>query len=240
MAIQRQLGSDIAMAFDECTPYPCTHQEARRSLELTLRWAEACRGQERAPGQLVFGIVQGGVFQDLRERAVAEVAAMGFDGMAIGGVSVGETEAEMVRVLDWTGPLLPPALPHYLMGVGTPRQLVLAVARGTDLFDCVLPTRVGRNGSAYTLTGTLPVKAGRYKGDFTPIDPQCECYACRHFTRAYIRHLLNVGEILGSRLMTVHNLHTYLELMRRIRASLDEGTFADFAEDFLARCPGPR
>jgi queuine tRNA-ribosyltransferase len=126
------------------------------------------------------------------------------------------------------------------MGVGTPRQLVLAVARGTDLFDCVLPTRVGRIGSAYTLTGTLPFKAGRYKGDFTPIDPQCECYACRHFTRAYIRHLLNVGEILGSRLMTVHNLHTYLELMRRIRASLDEGTFADFAEDFLARCPGPR
>jgi len=240
MAIQRQLGSDVAMAFDECTAHPCGHDEARQSLDRTLRWAAVCRSQERAPGQLVFGIVQGAVFRDLRERAVAEIATMAFDGIAIGGVSVGETEEEMVRVLDWTGPVLPPALPHYLMGVGTPRQLVLGVCRGIDLFDCVLPTRVGRNGSAYTLGGALPVKAGRFKDDFAPIDPQCTCYACQHFTRAYIRHLLNVGEILGSHLMTVHNLHTYLDLMRRVRAHLDAGTFADFAEDFLARCAAPR
>ncbi len=235
MAIQRRLGSDVAMAFDECTPYPSTHQEARRSLDRTLRWAAACRAQDRAPGQLVFGIVQGGVFRDLRERAAAEIAALGFDGTAVGGVSVGESEAEMVQVLDWTGPLLPPGVPHYLMGVGTPRQIVLAVARGMDLFDCVLPTRLGRNGSAYTLTGTLPIKAGRFKDDLRPIDAECTCQACRLFTRAYLRHLLNVGEILGSRMMTLHNLHTYLELMRRIRAHLEAGTFADFAEEFLAR-----
>lgn len=240
MAVQRGLGSDIAMAFDECTPYPCTHQEASRSLELTLRWAALCREQERAPGQHVFGIVQGGVFQDLRERAVAEIAAMGFDGIAVGGVSVGETEAEMVRVLDWVSPCLPAEQPHYLMGVGTPRQLVLAVARGIDMFDCVLPTRVGRNGTAYTATGTIPVKAGRYKADFTPIEAGCECYACQHFTKAYVRHLLNVGEILGSRLMTIHNLYFYLGLMRRIRDSLEEGTFAEFAEDFLGRYPASR
>jgi queuine tRNA-ribosyltransferase len=226
MAVQRQLGSDICMAFDECTHYPCTHEEAERSLDLTLRWAALCREQERAPGQLVFGIVQGALYQDLRERAVAGIAALEFDGIAVGGVSVGETEAQMVQVLDWVAPHLPPAAPHYLMGVGTPRQLVLGVARGIDMFDCVLPTRVGRNGSAFTLTGTIPVKAGRYKNDYTPIDPDCTCYACRHFTRAYIRHLLNVNEILGSRLMTVHNLHTYLELMRRIRSHLDAGTLA--------------
>jgi queuine tRNA-ribosyltransferase len=240
MAIQRQMGSDVAMAFDECTPYPCTHRDAQRSLDLTLRWAADCRRQERAPGQLVFGIVQGGLFKDLREQAVGGIAALAFDGIAIGGVSVGETEAEMVTVLDWSGPLLPPALPHYLMGVGTPRQLVLAVCRGIDLFDCVLPTRMGRNGSAFTALGTLPVKAGRYKADFAPIDPACACYACQHFSRAYIRHLLNVGEILGSRLMTMHNLHTYLELMRRIRAHLEAGTFAEFAADFLARYPASR
>jgi queuine tRNA-ribosyltransferase len=237
MAVQCQLGADIAMAFDECTPYPCTHAEARRSLELTLRWAALCREQARAAGQLVFGIVQGAVFQDLREQAVAGIAALDFDGIAVGGVSVGETEAQMVQVMDWVAPLLPPGAPHYLMGVGTPRQIVLGVAHGIDMFDCVLPTRVGRNGSAFTLTGTIPVKAGRYKDDFTPIDPACTCYACQHFSKAYIRHLLNVNEILGSRLMTLHNLHTYLDLMRRIRAHLEAGTFAEFAEDFLRRVP---
>jgi queuine tRNA-ribosyltransferase len=237
MAIQRQLGSDVCMTFDECTPYPCTHEEAERSLDLTLRWAALCRAQDRAPGQLVFGIAQGALFQDLRERAVAGIAALDFDGIAVGGVSVGETEAQMVQVLDWVAPLLPAATAHYLMGVGTPRQLVLGVARGIDMFDCVLPTRVGRNGSAFTLTGTIPVKAGRYKNDFTPIDPACECYACSHFSKAYIRHLLNVNEILGSRLMTIHNLHTYLELMRRIRCHLEAGTFAEFAADFLRRVP---
>lgn len=237
MAIQRGLGSDIAMAFDECTAYPCTHDEAQQSLELTLRWAALCREQERAPGQLVFGIAQGGLYQDLREKAVEGIAAMDFDGVAVGGVSVGETEAEMVQVLDWVAPVLPPDKPHYLMGVGTPRQIVLGVARGIDMFDCVLPTRVGRNGSAYTAAGPVPIKAGRYKADMSPIEEGCECYACRNFSKAYIRHLLNVGEILGSRLMTTHNLHFYLNLMRRLRDSLEAGTFADVAADFLARYP---
>ena len=227
MAIQRGLGSDIAMAFDECTAYPCSHDEARQSLELTLRWAALCREQERAPGQLVFGIAQGGLYQDLREKAVEGIAAMDF----------GETEAEMVQVLDWVAPVLPPDKPHYLMGVGTPRQLVLGVARGIDMFDCVLPTRVGRNGSAYTAAGPIPIKAGRYKDDHSPIEEGCECYACRNFSKAYIRHLLNVGEILGSRLMTTHNLHFYLNLMRRLRDSLEAGTFAEVAEAFLARYP---
>lgn len=235
MAIQRTLGSDIAMVFDECTPYPATHQEAEKSLRLTLDWAKACRRQPRAEGQQVFGIVQGGFHRDLRERSAAELQALEFDGYAIGGMSVGEPEEEMFAALDWCAPLLPAGQPRYLMGVGTPLQLVEAVARGIDMFDCVLPTRVGRNGTAYTADGTLPVKAGRFKDDFRPIAEECGCYACRHFTRAYIRHLLNVGEILGLRLMTLHNLWFYLDLMRRIRLHLEAGTFGDFRTAFTAR-----
>ena len=237
MAIQATLGSDIAMAFDECTPYPASHEQALESLELTMRWAASCREQPRAEGQLVFGICQGGVYQDLRERAVTEIAALGFDGIAVGGVSVGEPEKEMLEVLDWCAPGLPLAKPHYLMGVGTPRQLVAGVARGVDMFDCVLPTRLGRNGSAYTPTGTMPVKAGRYKADFRPIDEACGCYACRNFTRAYIRHLLNQNEILGLRLLTLHNLHFYLEAMRQVRQHLEAGTFQDFHDHFMTLYP---
>lgn len=235
MAIQRDLGSDIAMVFDECTPYPATHDEAEESLRLTTRWARGCREQPRAPGQLVFGIVQGGVFEDLRVRAVETTAALGFDGIAVGGVSVGEPEAEMLRVLDWVAPVLPDTVPHYLMGVGTPRQLVAAVGRGIDMFDCVLPTRLARNGSAYTMTGTIPVKAGRYKDDMRPIEEGCTCYTCTHFSRAYVRHLLNVNEILGSRLMTTHNLHVYLTLMAQVREHLAAGTFGDFHDGFVAQ-----
>ncbi|MCK5802864.1 MAG: tRNA guanosine(34) transglycosylase Tgt [Lentisphaeria bacterium] len=237
MAIQRTLGSDIAMVFDECTPYPATHEEAEESLRLTQRWAAMCREQPRAPGQLVFGIVQGGVFEDLRREAVLATAALDFDGVAIGGVSVGEPEEEMLEVIDWCAPVLPPAKPHYLMGVGTPRQLVAGVARGIDMFDCVLPTRLGRNGSAYTATGTIPIKAGRFKNDFSPIDDTCSCYACRHFTRAYIRHLLNTNEMLGSMLMTTHNLHFYLDLMRQVRSHIEEGTFQTFHDCFMTLYP---
>lgn len=237
MAVQKTIGSDIAMAFDECTPYPATHEEAHASLELTLEWAAVCRDQPRAEGQLVFGIAQGGMHRDLRERAVAAITDMGFDGLAVGGVSVGETEEEMMQVLDWVAPSLPAPLPHYLMGVGTPRQIVRAVARGIDMFDCVLPTRLGRNGSAYTATGTIPVKAGRYKDDFTPIEEGCECYACRNFTKAYIRHLLNVDEILGCRLLTTHNLFFYLNLMRTIRDHIEQGTFTEFHDRFIAAYP---
>jgi queuine tRNA-ribosyltransferase len=236
MRIQRLLGSDIAMVFDECTPYPATREQATHSLDLTMRWAALYREQARAPGQLVFGIAQGSTYEDLRKRAVQEVAALDFDGIAVGGVSVGEPEAEMLQVLDWVAPELPVEKPHYLMGVGTPRQLVQAVARGIDMFDCVLPTRVARNGTAYTTRGTLPVKAGRFKDDFRPIEAGCECYACRHFTRAYIRHLINVNEILGCRLMTIHNLHVYVALMRQIREALEQGTFGEFHDAFLARC----
>ena len=232
MAIQRDLGSDIAMVFDECTPYPATRKEALDSLTLTLRWAERCRQQPRAPGQLVFGIVQGGMYEDLRATSAQELVALDFDGYALGGLSVGEPEEEMFRVLEAAVPHLPADKPRYMMGVGTPPQLVESVARGVDMFDCVLPTRVGRNGSAYTSFGVLPVKAGRYKDDFTPMDPECGCYACKNFTRAYIRHLLNVGEILGARLVTTHNLHFYLTLMQQIRDALDAGTFAEFRAAF--------
>jgi len=234
MAIQRELGSDIAMVFDECTPYPCTHEEAEASLKLTLRWEEESRNQPRAPGQQVFGIVQGGVFRDLRELSARELVKLDFDGYAVGGLSVGEPDAEMFDVLEWTLPLLPEDKPRYLMGVGTPPQIARAVGLGVDMFDCVLPTRVGRNGTAYTARGTVPVKAGRFKDDFTPIEEGCTCYACKHFTKAYLRHLLNVNEILGLHLMTVHNLHFYLNLMRDIRNAIEAGSYAEFSREFLA------
>ena len=237
MAIQKTIGSDIAMCFDECTPWPATHAQAEKSLELTLRWAAMGREQPRAEGQLVFGIVQGSIYQDLRERAAKELAKLNFDGMAVGGVSVGESEQQMVEALDYCAPVLPPELPHYLMGVGTPRQLILGMLRGIDMFDCVLPTRMGRNGSAYTPTGTIPVKAARYAEDFTPIQEGCTCYACRHHTRAYIRHLLHVGEILGARLMTIHNLHFFINLAREARRHLEQGTFAAFAQGILDAYP---
>ncbi len=235
MAIQRLLGSDIAMAFDECTPFPCERTQAAASLDLTLSWARRSREQERAPGQLVFGIVQGGMYADLRQASIQALVEIGFDGYAIGGLSVGEPEEQMFEVLDAVMPGMPAASPRYLMGVGTPPQIVEAVARGVDMFDCVLPTRLARHGSAFTATGALPIKAGRYKADFTPIEADCQCYTCRHFTRAYLRHLLNVDEILGHRLMTVHNLHFYLELARTIRTHLAAGSFAAFRRQFVER-----
>jgi queuine tRNA-ribosyltransferase len=240
MAIQRDLASDIAMVLDECPPHPCTHEAAAASLELTLRWAARCREQPRAPGQLVFGIVQGSAYPDLRQRAARELPRLDFDGYAIGGVSVGEPEAAMYQVLDWTAHLLPADRPRYLMGVGTPPQLVEGVARGIDMFDCVLPTRVGRNGSAYTPDGMLQIKAGRFKDDFSPMQPGCPCYACTHFTRAYIRHLINSEEILGLRLVTLHNLTYYLGLMAELRRQITAGTFAQFRADFHRRYQPPR
>ena len=233
MAIQRTLGSDIVMAFDECTPYPATYEQAEKSLTQTLRWERISREQELKPGQMLFGIVQGSMFRDLRRHAAAELAKMDFDGYAIGGLSVGETEETMFECLDWTVPELPEDKPHYLMGVGTPKQIVEAVARGVDMFDCVMPTRLGRHGSAFLRDGsTLPIKAGRYARDFAPIDEQCDCYACRNFTRAYIRHLMNVGEILGIRLVTLHNVHYFINLMRRIRFAIENGTFSSLRAEF--------
>ena len=233
MHIQRTLDSDIVMAFDECTPYPATFAQALESLEMTTRWERMSREQPLNDGQLRFGIVQGSVYPELRRRSAESITGIGFDGYAIGGVSVGETEEEMMLAVDAAAPCLPENAPRYLMGVGTPRQIVESVARGVDMFDCVLPTRLGRHGGAYVGNGqTISLKAAKFARDFTPIEENCTCYACRNFTKAYIRHLLNVGEILGMRLLTLHNLHYYLNLASRIRTALENGTLAELREQF--------
>ena len=234
MEIQRTLGSDIAMVFDDCPPHTSTPRELRSAVERTLRWAAECRAQPRGPGQLVFGIVQGGTNAALREECARELVALGFDGYAIGGVSVGEPEPEMLRAIDMTEPFLPDERPRYAMGLGTPAQLVELVARGVDMFDCVLPTRVARNGTAFTRKGSLSIKGGAYKADFRPIEEDCDCFACRHFTRAYLRHLLNVGEILGLRMLSIHNTRMYLRVMEQVRAAIANGSFAEFHREFVA------
>lgn len=233
MGIQKALGSDIAMVFDECPPFPCEYNAAVTSLDHTLRWAADCREFDRDPRQYYFGIVQGSVYQGLREKCLQALMEMDFDGYALGGLSVGEPEDIMFNVIDWVKHELPSNKPRYLMGVGTPPQIVKAVAEGIDMFDCVLPTRVGRNGCAYTAEGMKQIKGGRYKNDFTPIESTCACYACRNFTKAYIRHLLNVGEILGLRLLSLHNLFFYQKLMEDIRKNIKGGTFTAFKERFL-------
>ncbi len=228
MAIQRALGSDIAMVFDDCAPFPCEHENACKSVERTLRWAALCAEQPRAEGQRVFGIVQGSSYPDLRSRCAEDLVKMDFDGYAVGGVSVGEPEKELLDVAKISVAYLPPGKPRYLMGVGLMRQMVEAVAMGVDLFDCVVPTRFARNGSAFTRAGVYPVKASVYKEDSAPIEDGCDCYVCRNFSRAYIRHLLNIGEILGHSLLTFHNLFRYMEFMRELRLSLRNSTFAEF------------
>src|SRR5208283_1343862 len=234
MEIQRILGSDIAMAFDECPAHDCPPKAAQEAVQRTLRWALECRAQPRAEGQIVFGIVQGGVDAGLRERCARELTAMEFDGYAIGGVSVGEPEHEMMKAVELTEPHLPAGQPRYAMGLGTPAQLVELVARGVDMFDCVLPTRVARNGTAFTRRGTISIKGGAVKSDFGPIEEGCGCFACQNFTRAYLRHLLNVNEILGLRMLSVHNSYLYLEVMREIRAHLAAGTFGEYRRQFAA------
>ncbi len=235
MEIQRHLGSDIAMVFDECPAHDCTPNAAQDAVERTIRWARECREQPRAPGQMVFGIVQGGINASLREQCARELVSMQFDGYAVGGVSVGEPEPEMLKAIEITEPFLPTGQPRYAMGLGTPAQLVELVARGIDMFDCVLPTRVARNGTAFTRKGTISIKGGAVKADFRPIEDNCPCFACKNFTRAYIRHLLNVNEILGLRLVSVHNSHMYLEVMNDIRRHLAAGTFSEFRKEFVAQ-----
>lgn len=232
MEVQRILGSDIAMVFDECPAHNCTAEQARGAVERTIQWAKVCREQERAPGQFVFGIAQGGVNPQLREHCARELVAMDFDGYAIGGVSVGEPEHEMMKAVELAEPFLPAHKPRYAMGLGTPAQIVELVARGVDMFDCVLPTRVARNGTAFTYKGTVSIKAGFNKADFRPIEEGCECYACKNFTRAYLRHLLNVDEILGLRMVSVHNSFMYMKVMEDIRRHLAAGTFKEFREEF--------
>ncbi len=235
MEIQRHLGSDIAMVFDECPAHDCTPNAAQDAVERTIRWARECREQPRAPGQMVFGIVQGGINASLREQCARELVSMQFDGYAVGGVSVGEPEPEMLKAIEITEPFLPTGQPRYAMGLGTPAQLVELVARGIDMFDCVLPTRVARNGTAFTRKGTISIKGGAVKADFRPIEDNCPCFACKNFTRAYIRHLLNVNEILGLRLVSVHNSHMCLEVMNDIRRHLAAGTFSEFRKEFVAQ-----
>jgi queuine tRNA-ribosyltransferase len=234
MEIQRVLGSDVAMVFDDCPPHTSTVSEVRAAVDRTVRWAQECREQPRADGQQVFGIVQGGSHAALREECAKALVAMNFDGYAIGGVSVGEPEPEMMAAVEHAVPFLPEDQPRYAMGLGTPAQLVELVARGVDMFDCVLPTRIARNGTAFTRKGTVSIKAGFNKADFRPIEEDCPCFACRHFTRAYLRHLLNVNEILGLRMLSVHNSHLYLNVMSDIRTHLAAGTFKDFRREFVA------
>jgi queuine tRNA-ribosyltransferase len=239
MEIQRDLGSDIVMLFDECPPHPCTHEDAAKSLDLTLRWARRCRewwdAQPREGRPLIFGIVQGSGYPDLRQRAAEALVGIGFDGYAIGGVSVGEPEPEMFAAVEAAEPHLPTDRARYAMGLGTPKQVIELIARGVDMMDCVLPTRLARNGTAFTGDGTLNLKNAPFARDERPIEADCSCYACRNFTRAYLRHLIKAEEILGLRLVSIHNLHFYIGLGRRARAAILDGSFEDFRRQTVGR-----
>jgi queuine tRNA-ribosyltransferase len=262
MEIQAALGSDIAMTLDECAPYPCEREYAARSAEMTTRWAKRCKDwktenaqrptlnvqrsteeaeqsairnpQSAIKRQLLFGIVQGATFEDLRKQSALAIVDLDFDGYAVGGVSVGEPEEEMMRAVESTEPFLPRDKPRYAMGLGTPPQLLKMIARGMDMFDCVLPTRLARNGTAFTSTGTLNLKNAEFALDKRPIEEGCECSTCREFTRGYIRHLIKAEEILGLRLISLHNLHFYLDLMRRVRSAIESGAFEAFRKEFVA------
>jgi len=234
MRIQRVLNSDIVMAFDECTPYPAEHAPARASMEMSMRWAErSLRAHEGNPNAL-FGIVQGGMHEDLRERSVAALTALDFPGYAIGGLSVGEPAADRDRIMAHTPRLLPAGKPRYLMGMGTPEDIVAAVSQGVDMMDCVMPTRNARNGWLFTRHGDVKIRNARHKEDSAPLDPECSCYTCRHFSRAYLHHLQQAKEMLGARLNTIHNLHYYQELMQGLRAAIEVGRLGDFRVGFAA------
>ena len=241
MQIQRVLNSDIVMQFDECTPYeidgrPATLEEAAKSMRMSLRWAQRSMNEFKAgenPNAL-FGIVQGGMYENLRDESLAGLQEIDFPGLAIGGLSVGEPKEDMMRILAHVGPRLPEHKPHYLMGVGTPEDLVNGVANGVDMFDCVMPTRNARNGWIFTRFGDIKIKNARYKDDKEPLDPTCSCYACRNFSRAYLHHLHRAQEILGARLNTIHNLHYYLDIMQQMRDALDADRFPDWVQQFHA------
>lgn len=264
MRIQRVLNSDIVMIFDECTPYPASHDQARKSMELSLRWAQRSRdafnayqthsiaqtltmqgsqeqvaqlGADNTPtnGNALFGIIQGGMYEDLRDISRQGLEAIGFDGYAIGGLSVGEPKEDMLRILAHTAPQMPKDKPRYLMGVGTPEDLVDAVSYGIDMFDCVMPTRNARNGWLFTQYGDVKIKNASYKTDTRPLDDECECYTCQHFSRAYLHHLHRIGEILGARLNTIHNLHYYQVLMQGMRTAIEENRFEAFKAEFARK-----
>jgi queuine tRNA-ribosyltransferase len=267
MEIQRVLNSDIVMIFDECTPYPADWETAKQSMELSLRWAERSRrafdalpgastltpssspdgggerpaAQRAATGQALFAIVQGGMYEDLRERSLERLSEIGFDGYALGGLSVGEPKEDMERILGHMGHRLPADRPRYLMGVGTPEDIVYAVTQGIDMFDCVMPTRNARHGLLFTWRGDLRIKNARFKSDTGPVDPECDCYTCRHYSRAYLHHLQRSGEMLGARLNSIHNLHFYQAFTGRMRAALEAGEFEAWKNGFLMdRQSGPK
>ena len=234
MQVQRDLGSDIVMIFDECTPYPATYREAADSMRLSLRWAERSKGAHGDNPSALFGIVQGGMYPDLRLESIQGLTNIGFDGYAIGGLSVGEPKHEMLATLDALQPHLPKDKPRYLMGVGTPEDLVEAVRRGIDMFDCVMPTRNARNGHLFTRHGVIKIRNQQYQFDTKPLDEQCQCYTCRHYSRAYLKHLDKCKEMLGARLNSIHNLHYYLELMQGLRTAIADHQLEGFVSEFYA------
>ena len=237
--IQNVLGSDIIMAFDECAPYPADRQYVKNSLERTTRWLERCKAAHKYPEkQALFGIVQGGMYKDLREQSAKEITAIDLPGYAIGGLSVGEPKDMMYEVLDYTVPLLPEDKPRYLMGVGSPDDLLEGVLRGIDMFDCVLPTRIARNGTAMTSQGKVVVRNASYAEDFTSLDSECDCYTCKNYTKAYLRHLIKCNEILGARLLTIHNLHFLLKMMENVREAIKEDRLLDYKKDFFEKYYG--
>ncbi|MCA1777859.1 MAG: tRNA guanosine(34) transglycosylase Tgt [Xanthomonadaceae bacterium] len=232
MAVQHALGSDVVMIFDECTAWPATHEQARESMERSLRWADRSKQAHGDSPAALFGIVQGGMYADLRAHSAGGLIKIGFDGYAIGGLSVGEPESDRIEMLEATCPKLPQDRPRYLMGVGRPEDMVAAIARGVDLFDCVMPTRNARNGHLFTRFGDLKIKNARYRMDTRPLDPGCGCYTCRNYSRAYIKHLHRCNEIQGARLSTIHNLYYYQQLMRETRHAIENDDFKDFAQQF--------
>lgn len=236
MEIQNSLGSDIMMSFDECPPYPATYEYMKNSVERTLRWAQrGLDAHKRKDEQGLFGIVQGGIYKDLREHCAIELSKMPFDGYSIGGLSVGEPKELQNQVLEYTTPLLPEDKPRYLMGVGSPGAILDGVERGVDMFDCVLPTRIARHSCAMTSHGRMILKNKEFEKDFSPLDPECDCYTCKNYTRAYLRHLVKADEILGARLISIHNIHFLQNLMRNIRQAIKEDRFLEFKEEFYAK-----
>jgi queuine tRNA-ribosyltransferase len=234
MKVQRDLGSDIVMIFDECTPYPATHEEAEKSMQLSIRWAKRSKDAHGDNPNALFGIIQGGMYEDLRMQSLEALEAIGFDGYAIGGLSVGEPKDEMVKVLSFLAHKMPEDKPRYLMGVGRPEDIVEAVRRGVDMFDCVMPTRNARNGHLFTAEGVVRIKNSPHKEDIRPISESCDCYSCRNYSRAYLYHLFKCNEILASRLATIHNLHYYQQLMSDIRDAIENHAFEAFVETFYA------
>ena len=234
MQVQRELGSDIVMIFDECTPYPATEKQAKESMELSLRWAERSKNAHEGNPAALFGIVQGGMYESLRDRSLEGLANIGFDGYAIGGLSVGEPKEDMIRILDHLPPKMPEDKPRYLMGVGRPEDIVEAVRRGVDMFDCVMPTRNARNGYLFTSTGIVKIRNARNRHDTGPLDERCDCYTCQNFSKSYLHHLDKCGEMLGSQLNTIHNLRFYQNLMSGLRGAIEAGTLSDFVSEFYA------